>query len=150
MDCRGKVFAMTLTKSTNIYLPKGYEIYKFTDKHLYGSDLISQLDITPPHVHTVLNLTNTVGNEKLSYLSLWDKYSLQFIENRGRVTRFKEAVFTQRVDIDKVSFSSNFGILEFFKNKIVKYITLGIIFIAIAILGFILIKKLLIKLFTEW
>lgn len=146
MDCRGKVFAMTLTKSGKIYLPKGCEVYKYTDEHFYGSGRISQLDITPPNVHVKLNLSNTGESKKLSYLPLWDKYNLQFIESKGKVTRFKHAVLAQRENLDKIPLIPNFSFSDFFNNTFVQ-ITIFAITIA---LGLLIFKSLVIKLLTNW
>lgn len=149
MDCRGKVYAITLTESRQIRIPKGCDIYKYTDKLDYNGVKITQFDITPNTIHSELNLANTDENKRLSLLPLWDKYNLHFIESRGQVTRFQRSVPLQREKIDKidtVSLLPNFGISDFFSSMITQFV----IFSIVLIVALLLMKSLLIKLFTDW
>lgn len=150
MDCRGKVLAMTMTKSGKVYIPKGCEIYKYTDKHFESEGRTSQLDITPPNVQTELNLANGNENKKLSYLPLWDKYNIQFMESRKRVIRIRNAIFSQEEKLDEISGSTGFGVLNFFKISIEQYLVYGLIILLLVILTLMVVKALLIKLLTDW
>lgn len=150
MNCRGKVLAMTMTKSGKVYTPKGCEIYKYTDQHFEREGRTSQLDITPPNVQTELDMANENVNKKLSYLLLWDKYNIQFVESKKRVIRIRQAIFSQEEKLNEVSGPSGFGILDFFKNTIVQYMLYGVVFILLVILTLMVVKALLIKLLTNW
>lgn len=149
IDCRGKVMALTMTKSGKVYTPKGCEIYKYTDHHFDG-DSTSQIDITPPDVQRELNLSNEDFSKKLSFLPLWDKYNIHFMKSKGRVIRYREAEFEQEDKLNKDSSSIDFGILNFFKNTIVQYLLYGFFILLIAILALMVIKTLLIRLVSKW
>lgn len=149
MDCRGKVYAITLTQNQILHIPKGCDIYKYTDKLDYVGEKITKIDISKDPIHSALNLNVTEINNKLSLLPLYDKYNLEFIEIKGKATRFGRDIPLQRVKINEmgeISVIPNFGIMDFFSNTITKFVIFAIIIIA----ALFLMKSLLIELFTDW
>lgn len=149
MDCRGKVYAITLTQNQILHIPRGCDIYKYMDKLDYVGEKITKIDISTEPIHSELNLNFTEINNKLSLLPLHDKYSLKLIESMGKAKRFSEDVTLQRVKIDEmgeISLMPDFGIMDFLTNTI----TLFVIFAIVTIIALLVMKSLIIKLFTEW
>lgn len=110
---------------------------------------ITKIDISKDPIHSALNLNVTEINNKLSLLPLYDKYNLEFIEIKGKATRFGRDIPLQRVKINEmgeISVIPNFGIMDFFSNTITKFVIFAIIIIA----ALFLMKSLLIELFTDW
>lgn len=149
MDCRGKVYALTFSDSRTVRIPRGCDIYKYTDKLDYNGEKITTFDITPQTIHSELNLANTDENKRLSLLPLWDKYNVQFIEAKEKVTRIRKSIPLQKAKIDKidnVSLLPNFGLYDFFSNAITQFVILCIVLVIVLPL----MKSMLIKLFTNW
>lgn len=142
IDCRGRIFAMTVTSSGKIYLPTGCEIYKYTDYTHYGGERISRIK-SMEHAQTELNLFNTTeGHKKLSYLPLWDKYGHQFIEAKGKFTRLEEASELQSIKINEDSTSPASRIFDFLHTAMTYILIFGI--------SFVLIMMIINLLLTTW
>lgn len=96
-----------------------------------------------------LNLKNTDISKKLSLLPLYDKYNLPLIEIQGRATRFSEGVPLQKQKINEmgeIELLPNLGIMDFLSNTITQFVIVAIVII----IALLLMKSLLIKLFTDW
>lgn len=148
VDCRGRIFAMTVMASGKSYLPSGCEIYKYNENTQYGGERISRLikDLRN-NTRSEINLFNATDSyKKLSYIPLYDKYNLQLIECKKRVTRFKKDVELQEENINKISTSPSFGIYDFFNDTIVQILIFG----SAIILILLIMKSLLMKLLTNW
>lgn len=152
MDCRGKVYAITLTQSTAIHLPKGCDIYKYTDKLDYTGGKITQVDITSHSIQQELHLNDTDVYKRLSLLPMHDKYNLQFIETMGKAKRFAEQIPLQREkisnigDLSNISLWPNLGFFDFLSSKITQFVIIAVI----ALVGLFFSKALLIKIITDW
>lgn len=90
VDCRGNIITMHVTASGMVHLPSGCEIYKYNTNPHYGGQRISRLRHVTNNTYTEINLYNaTDGHKKLSYIPLYNKYDLQFIETKEKAIRFK-------------------------------------------------------------
>lgn len=119
VDCRGDVFTMRMTASGKVFLPTGCEIYKYNEKSHYGGERKFQLPHVRNNTYTKINLYNAIdGHKKLSYLPLYDKYNLQFIETKGKATRFEKTTKLYEVEIFETS--RNFEIYDFFNKTFVQ------------------------------
>lgn len=126
VDCRGRIFAMTITTSGKVYLPTGCEIYKYTDYTHYGGERISRIK-SLLDARTELNLFNTTeGYKKLSYINLMDKFGHQFIEAKEKYTRFEEAKELQSAKINENSDSIISEIFISFNRTISYILVLGV------------------------
>lgn len=138
---------MTITTSGKIHLRTGCELYKYNEKAQYKGERLSRISHTHPDARYELNGFNTTdGYKKLSYLPLWDKYNLQFIESKTKATRLVQATDLQENKLENSSTSPFSAIFDFFNNTIIQILILGVAIILIVLI----MKTLLIKLLTEW
>lgn len=129
VDCRGRVFAMTVTTSGKIYLATSCEIHKYSDYTHYGGEKQSTMK-SLEHAETELNLFNTTdGYKKLSYLPVWDKYSHQFVEAKARFIRLQNATELQSEKIDEDSNSITSEIFDVFRT--IAYIMVAVILVMV-------------------
>lgn len=143
MDCRGKVYALSLTKKQQIRLPRGCDVYKYTEKMDYNGEKITHFDITKQPIHSELDLTDVNENKRLSLLPMWNKNNLHLIETKNLVNRLQEAIPLEK---GKLSTSDGFGLYDYFSNTFIQILIVA----TIAIILLLLIKLLLIKLITNW